>query len=133
MVDTNVLISGIFFGGKPREVLALCFTAAITPYVTDAMVAEYERVVLEMRKRSSREVPREALEAFLLRAERMTDVADVRVCRDPDDDKFIECAVSAKASYIVSGDKDLLVLERHGEIRIVTAAEFLDMVKGQGL
>ena len=44
--------------------------------------------------------------------------------RDPDDDKFLGCAKDAKALYIVSGDKDLLVLEKFENIEIITAKEF---------
>ncbi len=50
----------------------------------------------------------------------------VDVCRDPDDNKFIECAVDAKALYIVSGDKDLLDVGKYGDVKIVTAKEFCD-------
>ena len=48
----------------------------------------------------------------------------ITVCRDTDDDKFIECAVDAKALYIVSGDNDLLDIEEYEGIQIVTAKEF---------
>ena len=53
-------------------------------------------------------------------------VAAVNVCRDPDDNKFIACAVDAKAIYIVSGDKDLLTVEKYDEIEIITAKEFYE-------
>ena len=48
----------------------------------------------------------------------------VTVSRDPDDDKFIGCAVDSRSYYIVSGDKDLLVLENYEGIEIITAADF---------
>ena len=50
----------------------------------------------------------------------------INVCRDPDDNKFIACAVDAKAIYIVSGDKDLLSVENYDEIEIVTARDFYE-------
>lgn len=50
----------------------------------------------------------------------------IEVSRDPDDDKFIECAKDAGALYIVSGDKDLLVIEEYDGIQIITAKEFCD-------
>lgn len=53
-------------------------------------------------------------------------ISDVKVCRDPDDDKFINCAIDAKAIYIVSGDNDLLELKNFAGIEIVTAREFYD-------
>ena len=48
----------------------------------------------------------------------------VELSRDPDDDKFLGCAKDARALYIVSGDKDLLTLERFENIEIITAREF---------
>ena len=51
---------------------------------------------------------------------------DIEVSRDPDDDKFIECAVDAKALYIVSGDNDLLDIGQYEDIQIITAKEFCD-------
>ncbi len=53
-------------------------------------------------------------------------VSDVKISRDPDDDKFINCAKDAHALYIVSGDKDLLVLRQYENIQIITAKEFCE-------
>ena len=50
------------------------------------------------------------------------------ICRDPDDDWVIACAVAGEADCIVSGDRDLLSLERVGEISILSAAQFLEML-----
>ncbi|MCR4779446.1 MAG: putative toxin-antitoxin system toxin component, PIN family [Lachnospiraceae bacterium] len=49
----------------------------------------------------------------------------VEICRDPDDNKFIDCACDAKCIYIVSGDKDLLSVKKYNNVKIVTVAEFL--------
>ena len=48
---------------------------------------------------------------------------NIEVCRDPDDDKFLECAIDAKAMYIVSGDNDLLVIGEYENIQIITAKD----------
>jgi uncharacterized protein len=48
----------------------------------------------------------------------------INICRDPDDDNIIACAVEAKADYLVTGDKDLLVLKSHQGIKIVTPRDF---------
>ena len=59
----------------------------------------------------------------------ITDVkTKVNVCRDPDDDKFIECAVDSKCYYIVSGDKDILTVGEYNGIQVVTVAEFLNIL-----
>ena len=54
----------------------------------------------------------------------------LKICRDPDDDKFINCAIDAKAIYIVSGDNDLLTIKNFAGIEIVTAREFYDKYLG---
>ena len=50
----------------------------------------------------------------------------IEICRDVDDNKFIECAVDAKALYIVSGDSDLLDVQEYDGVRIITAKDFCD-------
>jgi len=52
----------------------------------------------------------------------------INICRDPKDDKFLECAVEGRANYIVSEDKDLLDVEEHAGVRIVSAMEFLELI-----
>ena len=125
VIDTNVVISGIFFGGNPKKVLQLCIENAITAYVTNEIVSEYERVIEEMQKKAKHEIPRKALDDLLVLTELTTANIKIDICRDPDDNKFIECAISANALYIVSGDKDLSDLKQYNEIKVVTATEFL--------
>ena len=52
--------------------------------------------------------------------------AVIHVSRDPDDDKFISCAVDGKCLYIVSGDGDLLSIVSYADIEILTVADFLN-------
>jgi uncharacterized protein len=53
----------------------------------------------------------------------------VQECRDPKDDKILELALNGQARYIISGDKDLLVLNPFRDVKIVTAEEFLKVVQ----
>lgn len=48
-----------------------------------------------------------------------------RICRDPDDDEVLAVAVLGMAEVVITGDKDLLVLGRHGDVDIVAPADFL--------
>lgn len=50
------------------------------------------------------------------------------ICKDPDDDIFISCALSAKAQYVVSGDKALLDVKRYNKIEIISPAEFIKFI-----
>ena len=54
----------------------------------------------------------------------------LHVCRDPNDDMVLECAVLSRAKTIISGDKDLLALRTYQEIRIVTPAQYLSGTRG---
>jgi predicted nucleic acid-binding protein len=54
------------------------------------------------------------------------------VTEDPDDNKIIECAVTAGSDYIVTGDKDLLRLGQYDSIKILTVSDFLEVARGQG-
>ena len=72
----------------------------------------------------------EARTRYVARIAALSEVVDLpelvpRICRDPDDDWVIACAVVGEADIIVSGDRDLLVLERVGEIPVLSAAQFL--------
>ena len=73
----------------------------------------------------------EFLEAFVERAVFVEPTEEIRVCRDLNDDKFLELAVSGKANYIISGDDDLVLLNPFRTIAILTSAEFLAAVKGE--
>ena len=53
------------------------------------------------------------------------------ICRDPDDDKFLACAVAARADYLVTEDKDLLVLENCRDTRICQPAEFIELLEAR--
>jgi predicted nucleic acid-binding protein len=56
-------------------------------------------------------------------------VEKVRVCRDRKDDKILDLAINGQAEYIVTGDKDLLVLKLFRGVKIITAEEFLKEVE----
>ncbi len=70
------------------------------------------------------------LSALLRETELITVTSKVNECRDPDDDKFLELAVSGQANYIVTGDKDLLVLHPFRNISIVKPNQLMDILIG---
>lgn len=126
VVDTNVLISGVFFGGFPRKILSEIVRRNLTACATVEIVDEYEEIVQEMIERKQGHINRDILVPLIRAMEIIEPVTQVKMSRDPDDDKFLGCAKDAHALYIVSGDKDLLVLEHFENIEIVTAKEFCE-------
>lgn len=85
---------------------------------------EYNRVLEEMISRGQGRLRRDAFSVLVTKLELVEAVTTVEVCRDPDDDKFIGCAIDSKALFIVSGDKDLLTLGDYGGVETITAADF---------
>lgn len=126
VIDTNVVISAVFFGGIPRTILEAAMAQRFQVYGTPSIIAEYEEVVAEMIERKQGSLRRGVLAPFISQIRIVEPVTSLCICRDPDDDKFISCAVDAEAKYIVSGDKDLLVIKDYEGIQIVTAKEFSD-------
>lgn len=126
VIDTNVLISGVFFGGFPRKVLSSVVGQKITACATAEIINEYEEIVQEMIDRKQGHIDRSILSPLIKAMEIIETVTRIEICRDPDDDKFLECAKDAHALYVVSGDKDLLVVKEYESIQIVTAKDFCE-------
>lgn len=124
VIDTNVVISGTFFGGAPRKVLEAVVEKKISAFATAEIVEEYSDVVKEMIDRKQGRLSVSVLAPFFQSLHLVESDTSVTVSHDPDDDKFIGCAVDSRSYYIVSGDKDLLVLENYEGIEIITAADF---------
>ncbi len=126
VVDTNVLISGVFFGGFPRKILESIVEKTLTACATAEIIEEYQEIVQEMIDRKQGHINRQLLTPLVQALEIVEPQTFVELSRDPDDDKFLGCAKDAKAMYIVSGDRDLLVLQEFEGIEIITAKEFCE-------
>lgn len=130
VLDTNVLISAIGWRGNPRKVLALCIEGKLNLMQTQETSKELERVLQRPKFNFiPREKKRELLQHLTLISTKVTPKENVEVIReDPEDNKFLDCAVAGKADYIVSGDQHLLELNEHEGIKIVTASELLKVL-----
>ena len=131
VLDTNLLLSGIFWKGTPKRLLDAWMEEKFTVVITEEILSEYSRVLQEFEKKrkdisglAQSWVLFVAQNSLLVKAKKK-----VRICRDPFDDMFIDCAIAGKASYIVSGDNDLLSLKEYMGIEIVKATTFLSRLK----
>lgn len=125
IVDTNVLVSGIFWKGPPYLVLKSWIEGGFKLVVSPDILKEYQRVLEEVSKKYPEIAIGPILEVIELNCE-MMEAKPVRgICRDPDDDKFIAAAISSGADFIVSGDKDLLELGTYQNVRLVKPSVFL--------
>jgi putative PIN family toxin of toxin-antitoxin system len=137
IIDTNVVVSGVFAGGPPQQVLSLVHDGELTMLVTPPIVAEYRRTFAKLGARTPWVDAPRVLEELIGLAHHIEIRGDPpRIGRDPNDDMFISCALATewldlqdpeyKRPLIVTGDKDLLVLNGYAGIVIVTPRVFLD-------
>ena len=129
VLDTNVLISGLLFKGKPSRIVELWQKGKIVPIISKETFEEL-RIVLEYPKFSLSHVEIKSLiEHEILPYFEVVNVSKhvKGACRDPGDDKFISCAISANADGIVTGDKDLSDMKKYRSLRIILASDFIKM------
>jgi putative PIN family toxin of toxin-antitoxin system len=129
VIDTNVLVSGVFFGGLPAKVLEAWRDGMYDLVVSPAILDEYRRVGEELARR----FPPASLGPFLgllVTHAEIVEAPDLAepVCSDPNDDKFFACAVAGRCELIVSGDRHLLEASGSHGVKVVTPRQFFDTV-----
>ncbi len=130
VLDTNVLISALLFGGVPREILHMVIAGAVDCFVSSAILDELREVLQRPKFAFSAEQASTITEELSALCEIVTPSVSIREIKDdPDDDRILECALQAKADVIVSGDTHLLALARYGGTRILNSADFLKQMK----
>ena len=130
VLDTNGLISALLFKGELTRMVGLWQRGKMIPIISKETFDEL-RTVLEYPKFSlSRAEIKSLIEQEILPFFEVVNVSKhvKGACRDPGDDKFISCAISANANYIVTGDKDLSDLKKYQSVRIIHASDFIKMV-----
>lgn len=127
VVDTNVFVSGIFFGGPPGAILEAWQKGQIQLVVSLEILTEYERVAAELAAKYPGVDIEPILSLIALGAEIFDCPAlPMQVCPDPDDDKFLACAITSDAGHIVSGDRALLSVSGYGGVKVIRPREFVD-------
>ena len=127
VIDTNVFVSGIFFAGPPSRILKAWSDNQIQIAISEQIIEEYKRVVDVLAGKYEHINIDPVLELLLIEAELVpSHCFKEAICEDPDDDKFLACAVTSKSEYIISGDKHLLKMGKYLNTTIVTPRHFLD-------
>jgi hypothetical protein len=131
VIDTNVFVSS-FFGGKPRKIIDLWKKGEISICISDEILDEYVEVLHRLGLKNQEEL-KELLSLFSENVNiyftKETPKLNI-VEKDPDDNKFIECAVVLDASYIITGDKALLTIKSFQKIKILNPQQFLESFTG---
>ena len=124
VIDTNVVISGTFFKGNPRRIVEATVENKFSVFATPEIIQEYNDIINEFIIRKQGNLDNNILNQFIASLNIINQKSFMQICRDSDDDKFINCAIDSKSLYIVSGDNDLLVLGKYNNIDIITATQF---------
>jgi hypothetical protein len=131
VIDTNVVVSALLFEGVTERIIHLWKSGRINPLVSKEIMGEYITVLAYPRFELTED------EINYLVYNEILPYVDIVipesipaiVLDDPSDDKFIHCAVSDKAKYIVSGDHHLLSLGHYGRIDIITPAKLISIIE----
>ena len=125
VVDTNVLISGIFFGGIPQRILEAWVDGRFELCLSSSIFDEYVRVCDRIAATRPSLEYRELLASIVGHSNLIPDeVSDTPITADPDNDKFMLCARTAGA-IVISGDRHLLDANGWGGVVVRTPRDFL--------
>jgi putative PIN family toxin of toxin-antitoxin system len=131
VLDTNVLMSGIFSGGAAGNILPAWEAGQISLAASPEIIKEYVATaeVLSARYAS---IPLEPILTLIVKHAELWQSPPLaeQVCADPDDDKFLACALASDAECVVSGDKGLQRVSGYGNIRVVAPRQFVDTMLG---
>ena len=127
VVDTNVLISGAFFSGPSSRILDACLQGKCQLVLSPPILDEYIRVGEEFSKKRPNPDFTRFLE-FLVSTSVLVQAPELAesVCEDPDDDKFLSCALAGGSEVITSGDKHLLAVSGYAGIAVVRPRKFVE-------
>ncbi len=127
VIDTNVLISAIFWTGKPKAILNAVRKRKFAFVTSLSLLKELKGVLVDTGKpfRLVENNANQIVNSIKHFAEIVRVSGQVTVCEDEGDNRVLECAISGKVEYIVTGDKDLLDLKSFRGIKIIKVSDFL--------
>ncbi len=131
VIDTNVLISAIFWTGKPKQLLNRVRHEVITFVTSNDLLNELKEILIRRDKpfHLSDNEADQVVEKMRELAEVVKVHSRITVCHDEMDNKVLACAIDGKAEYIISGDIHLLVLGSFKGVRIMAVSDFLNQAK----
>ena len=130
VIDTNILVSALLGSRTCKDIILSFERQAFTLVLTDALVKEIKEVLLdrEIGEFSGHDLER-LFKVLARQAEVVRPMTSLRLCRDPEDDKILEAALASGADFIVTRDKDLLVLKSLDKTLIIRPEEFIKILQ----
>jgi len=127
VIDTNVIISSLVFGGKPEKLVDLILSERLRVYTSSQLISELLDILKKKFKFTDSKlklIEGEILENF----KKVYPTKRIFASRDVKDNKVLEVAVESGSEIIVTGDEDLLSLKKYGQVLIFRPSEFLDFL-----
>jgi putative PIN family toxin of toxin-antitoxin system len=127
VLDTNVIISGIFFTGPPYDILDAWRHGDITLVTSLDILDEYRKVAEELAVQFPA-IEWEPVMRLLTLNATIVDTPSLpeTVCADPSDDKFLACAIAGGVRHIVSGDRHLLAVSGYAGVTVIRPRKSVD-------
>lgn len=130
VLDTNVVMSAFFFGGTPLKIVRSAFSRKIELVASKAVLSEYREVAERLPEQFPSVNYRRPLSILESKLTMVRPAAlGEAVCRDPDDDDIIACALGGKAKVICSGDGDLLALNGFRGLEVMKPSVFCQKMR----
>jgi hypothetical protein len=130
VLDTNVLLSAILFGGKPRHIVEAALAGLIRVSISEPILAELKGVLQRPKFGFTPEIVQGIVSELTSIAEWVIPQTHFHLVEDdPADNHVIDCAIAAEADYLVTGDRHLLQIEECGKTRIVNPDTFVRMLE----
>lgn len=130
LIDTNVYVSAIAFGGTSRQVLNAVISGIIVNYTSNEILDELTDVLNRPKFAYDKNVIRSIISEIEQISELFNNYPEIDlVRRDSKDNHVLSCAIQAQVDYLVTGDHDLLNLNKQGNLKILSPAEFLAVLQ----
>jgi len=129
VIDTNVWLSALIFGGKPRQVVELFIFGLIAVVISEEIFTAMRRKVRQKFPEFISDLKKMEL---LIRADAeivLLGEITINISRDPNDNHILETAILGNCTHIITGDKDLRDINKYKKLKIVTPSEFLESNK----
>lgn len=128
ILDTNIIISALLFGGKPREILSIVEDEANINAITSSILKAELAEVLTQKFNFSKDKLQDTEEYISDNFELVNPSQAIEILKDKDDNRVLEAAVEGKCQYIITGDRQLLSLGLFKNIKILTSDQFIKSV-----
>jgi putative PIN family toxin of toxin-antitoxin system len=126
VLDTNVIVSAFGWQGKPEEIVKLVSRGTIINFISAEMLDELRKVIAYPKFSFSETLQAEIIETIFTISSAIYTKKSLNIINDdPEDNKILECALTAGVDFIVTGDKHLLNLKSFRGIEIITPEDFL--------